>query len=75
MKKITKELKRKTALELRKEIQSLRVEIAKLELGAKANPQKDSNFLTKKKKLLARNLTVLTEKEEENTNQEKIKNI
>jgi len=60
MKKNTSELKKKTAKELQKDIQILREEIAKLSLEAKANPPKDSNLLVKKRKILARTLTVLT---------------
>lgn len=61
MKKNTSELKKKTAKELQKDIQILREEIAKLSLEAKASPPKDSNLLVKKRKILARTLTVLTE--------------
>jgi len=65
MKKEIKELKQKTIKELEKEINNLRQEIAKLKIEMKVNPPKDTNLLTKRKKKLARLLTVLTEKKEE----------
>lgn len=61
MKKNLTELKKKSPPELEKLIQTTREEITKLRLGAKVNPQKDTNLLTKKRKVLARMLTVLTE--------------
>ncbi len=64
MKKITKTYREKTSKELIKEIQSLREEIAKLQLSFKGNPPKDTNMLAKKRKQLAVLLTVLGEKEE-----------
>jgi len=65
MKKEIKELRQKTIKELEGEISNLRQEIAKLKIEAKVNPLKNTNFLRKKKKQLARLLTVLTEKKEE----------
>jgi len=62
MKKITKTYREKNSGELVKEIQSLREEIAKLQLSFKSNPPKDTNILMKKRKQLAVLLTVLTEK-------------
>ena len=62
MKKNIKELKNKTAKELSEEIKKQRVELAKLNLGQKSNPAKDTNALAKKKKQLARMLTIETEK-------------
>ena len=64
MKKITKTYREKTSKELIKETQSLREEIAKLQLSFKGNPPKDTNLLMKKRKQLAVLLTVLGEKEE-----------
>jgi len=62
MKKITKTYREKNSGELVKEIQSLREEIAKLQLSFKSNPPKDTNILMEKRKQLAVLLTVLTEK-------------
>ena len=64
MKKITKTYREKTSKELIKETQSLREEIAKLQLSFKSNPPKDTNLLMKKRKQLAVLLTVLGEKNE-----------
>jgi len=64
MKKITKTYQEKTSKELIKETQSLREEMAKLQLSFKSNPPKDTNLLMKKRKQLAVLLTVLTEKNE-----------
>ncbi len=58
MKKSIKELRQKSVEELGKEINKERQEIAKLELEKGANPQKDTNLLQKKRKTLARILTV-----------------
>ncbi len=66
MKKLTKELKSKTVVELNKEARSLREEIARLDLEAKANPpagsSKDTNLLFKKRKRLAVILTLVSQK-------------
>jgi ribosomal protein L29 len=62
MKKIVADLRKKTGKELEKEIQTIKEEIAKLQLEMKVNPVKDTNLLTKKKKKLAILLTVFTEK-------------
>ena len=62
MKKITKTFSRKTSNELEKEANSIREEIAKLQLSFKSNPPKDTNSLVKKRKQLAVLLTVLGEK-------------
>lgn len=64
MKKITKMYHEKTSKELVKEADSLREEIAKLQLSFKSNPPKDTNSLVKKRKQLAVLLTVLSEKKE-----------
>jgi len=64
MKKVTKTYQEKTSKELLKESQSLREEIAKLQLSFKSNPTKDTNLLMKKRKQLAVLLTVFTEKKE-----------
>jgi ribosomal protein L29 len=64
MKKEVKELKQKNIKELRKEIENIRQEIAKLKLEQKINPPKDTNLLKKKRKKLAVLLTVLKEKED-----------
>lgn len=64
MKKEVKELKQKNIKEIRKEVESLRREIAQLKLEQKINPPKDTNLLKKKRKKLAVLLTVLKEKED-----------
>jgi ribosomal protein L29 len=70
MKKIA-DFKEKSINELEREITKLREEIAKLKMEVKINQPKDTNLLFKKRKQLARMLTVLTEKKE----LEKIKNL
>lgn len=62
MKKLTKDLQDKSINELEKEIQKIREEIAKLKLEVKIRPQKDSNLIGKKKKEIARMLTLINEK-------------
>lgn len=64
MKKQIKKLKEKTVAELLKEEQVLRRELTKLQLEAKVNAPKDTNFLMKKRKNLANILTILSEKHE-----------
>lgn len=63
MKKITKEYITKTVEEMKKEVEALHKEIAKLEIERKAKPQKDSNMVFKMKKRLAVILTVISQKE------------
>lgn len=58
MKKSTKNYTGKKMEELVREEATLRLEIAKLQLEAKANPQKDSNMIFKKRKQLAVLLTI-----------------
>ena len=64
MKKITKIYLEKSGKELVKEANSIREEIAKLQLSFKSNPPKDTNSLIKKRKQLAVLLTVLSGKKE-----------
>lgn len=64
MKKLTKEFNSKTISELEKQKVLLTEEITKNKLSEKAVPQKNTNFLIKKRKQLAVLLTVLTEKKE-----------
>jgi ribosomal protein L29 len=71
MKKAVADLKTKSIKQLEIEISKLREEIAKLKLEIKINQPKDANLLFKKRKQLARMLTVLTEKKE----LERIKNL
>jgi len=71
MKKAIADLKKKSIKQLEIEIAKLREEIAKLKLEIKINQPKDTNLLFKKRKQLARMLTVLTEKKE----LERIKNL
>ncbi len=66
MKKLTKELIGKTVNELEKQVQTLREEIAKTSLNEKVNPEKDTNVIRKKRRLLAVVLTILAQKREEN---------
>ncbi len=65
MKKNLVELHKKSVKDLEKEAKSLREEIAKIRLELKTKPPKDSNLLIKKRKMLARVLTILQEKKEE----------
>ena len=58
MKKSTKNYTGKKVEELVREEATLRLEIAKLQLEAKSNPQKDSNMIFKKRKQLAVLLTI-----------------
>lgn len=62
MKKNTKDYAGKKPQELQKEELALRSEIAKLTLEAKSNPQKDTNAIFKKRKQLARLLTIKNKK-------------
>ncbi len=62
MKKNVAELIKKDVKVLQAQVRELRTELTKLDLGAKANPQKDVNLVSKKKKLLAVILTVLSQK-------------
>ena len=64
MKKTTKELRQKAKEDLKKEVEALNEEIAKMNLEQKVNPAKDSNLIFKKRKRLAAVLTVLSEKTE-----------
>ena len=64
MKKKTLELKNKSIIELEKEAENLRQEVAKLRLELKVNPAKDTNILVKKKKIIAVILTLIGEKKE-----------
>lgn len=64
MKKIVSEFKGKALGELEKEKQKLRLEIAKLKLEFKANPQKDTNLMFKKRKRLAVVLTLMNERKD-----------
>lgn len=61
MKKVAKELRAKTVEELEKEAQTLRAEIAKMNIEQKVKVEKDSNLLHKKKKRLAVVLTLITQ--------------
>lgn len=64
MKKIIKELKTKNLSELIREADLLKKEIVKIKLSWKVNPLKDTNILKKKKKQLARLLTIISEKKQ-----------
>ncbi|MFA5136267.1 MAG: hypothetical protein WC489_02645 [Patescibacteria group bacterium] len=62
MKKQVKKVSGVSVLSLEKDIASLRHEIALKTIEDKVNPQKDSNFLRKKRKELAVLLTLLQQK-------------
>ena len=62
MKKLVKDYRQKTVIELEKEITGLKEEVAKLKLTQRASPVKDTNLLMKKRKQLAALLTVLAQK-------------
>jgi len=64
MRKIISDLKKKTVKDLEKEVLILRQEIGKLKIEMNVSQQKDTNILFKKKKQLARVLTILSEKRE-----------
>ncbi len=63
MKKVMEEIRAKTVKELAREINKLREEISKLRLKGRGE-EKDTNILGKKRKELARLLTVFGEKKE-----------
>lgn len=62
MKKALKDLATKTIQELRKEEQTIRLELAHAKLENAVHAPKDTNTLMKKRKKLAVILTLLTEK-------------
>ena len=63
MKKISiKDIQQKSVKELKVEVVKVRKELSKLVLEQKSNPTKDTNLVGKKRKYLARLLTVLNEK-------------
>jgi len=62
MKKQSESIRTKSSSELNKDVGLLRQEIAKLILESKVNPNKDTNFIYKKKKELALTLSVIAEK-------------
>lgn len=64
MKKYLEQIRKKTLKELEKEKIALEEEIAKLKLSEKAFPSKDTNLIYKKRKQLARLLTVISEKKQ-----------
>ncbi len=62
MKNQTKDLQVKTIKELEKNVQTIREEIAKLKLEIRIKPQKDTNIIMKKRREIARMLTLINEK-------------
>jgi ribosomal protein L29 len=62
MKKQTKDMQEKTIKELEKNVQTIREEIAKLKLEVRIKPQKDTNIIMKKRREIARMLTLINEK-------------
>lgn len=60
---LMKQLRESSLKELEKKAQALRKEIARLRLEFSVNPPKDTNLLIKKRKELARVLTVIKEKQ------------
>lgn len=61
MSKKMDEIKKKSKVELEKEIQKAIEEITKLSVESKVNPQKDTNLIYKKKKEVARLKTAVSE--------------
>lgn len=61
MSKKMDEIKKKSKIELEKEIQKAIEEITKLSVESKVNPQKDTNLIYKKKKEVARLKTAVSE--------------
>lgn len=57
-----KEVSQKTVQELEKSVVNLRLEIAKLAVGASVSPQKNTNITANKRKQLAVLLTALQQK-------------
>lgn len=57
-----KEVSQKTAEELKKDIATARLELAKLNVEMTVSPQKNSNVISNKKKQLAVLLTALQQK-------------
>lgn len=64
MKKYLNQIRQKTLKELEKERDLLNQEIAKLKLQSKTFSNKDTNIIYKKRKQLARLLTVISEKKQ-----------
>ena len=62
MRKSRKEHQDKSIVELEKQAQTIREEIAKLTIVSKLKPQKDTNLIVKKRKSLAVVLTLINEK-------------
>lgn len=62
MRKSRKEYQDKSIVELEKQAQTIREEIAKLSIESKLKPQKDTNLIVKKRKSLAVVLTLINEK-------------
>ena len=54
------ELRKKTKVELEKDINKSILEVSKLSVESKVNPQKDTNLIYKKKKEIARLKTVMS---------------
>jgi len=58
-------MRQKSVVELRKDAQKLKEDIAKTHIDATMNVQKDTNVISKMKRTLAVTLTVISEKEQE----------
>ncbi len=58
MRKQIEDIKKKSKVEMEKEIRNTMEEIARLTVESKVNPQKDSNLIFKKKKYIAQLKTV-----------------
>ena len=67
MKKLTKEYSVKTAVELKKEIGSIGLEIARLLIERKVKPAKDTNTIQKMKKRIAVMRTIIHAQEFKNS--------
>lgn len=62
MKKSKAKIQKKSVAELNKDLAQLRSEITKITVESRLAPQKDSNLVTKKRKEIARILTVMNQK-------------
>lgn len=62
MKKAVIKIQQKSVAELHKDLSQLRTEITKIMVESRLAPQKDSNLVMKKRKEIARILTVMNQK-------------
>ncbi len=62
MNKSMSKIQQKSVAELNKDLAQLRSDITKITVESRLAPQKDSNLVTKKRKEIARILTVMNQK-------------